>query len=399
MAALKILYVHNCGVFGGGDRSLLELISAFPQGIVKPFLISPKGDTITYFKKKGIQTLSTFGISQFDNTRYSHYQSVRWLILLREITYLPSTLLVLLKAKKLWGKMDIIHFNELTLLPTIWICRKIFKNVPVVIHVRSVQMSYNQLISKYINSYLLKQKITLVAIDETVKNSLSPNLTVSIVYNGMNVAQNDFNDIAPNSKFDIETLTLGYVGNFLKLKGILELLKAVNECIENGMKLKLILVGYRASNLTFFTPILKILGLYQDMEKEVKEFISASSLKNRVELAAFTLNIGEYYKKMDILCFPTYLNACGRPVLEAALYGKPSIVAIDKDINDTIINNQTGICIKDNNPEKIIKAINEFYYNRSKIITMGKNAQSLARSNFDVSKNALKMIEIYRTIS
>jgi glycosyltransferase involved in cell wall biosynthesis len=390
---MKILYINNCGIFGGGDRSLLEMITAFPGGSVEPFLIAPRGNAVTFFREKGVKAISTFGISQFDNTRYSHYRSLRWLILLREIVYLPFTLLALVKAKRQWGRMDIIHFNEITLLAPIWMCSKLFKNVPIVVHVRSVQMDPHKVITRKITSFLLKQKATMVAIDETVRESLPSVMNASIIRNGMNIQHNDVE--GDRNKPVDEELILGYVGNFLRLKGIMELLEAVKQCTEEGMKLKLILVGHRGSGPSVFHPFLKLAGFHQAMEKEVKAMIAETKLKNCVELVDFTIDIGKYYKLFDVLCFPTYLNACGRPVIEAALHGKPSIVTIDKDVKDTIINGETGICIKDNNPETIVKAIKSFHDDRKKMVLMGINAQNLARKSFDIQINAQKMIGIY----
>ena len=41
---INVLYVHHCGIYGGASRSLFEAISNFPQGKVKPYLITQKGN-------------------------------------------------------------------------------------------------------------------------------------------------------------------------------------------------------------------------------------------------------------------------------------------------------------------------------------------------------------------
>ena len=40
------------------------------------------------------------------------------------------------------------------------------------------------------------------------------------------------------------------------------------------------------------------------------------------------------------------MNALGRPVIEAASYGIPSLVCLDKYFNDTIIDKKTGYVLK-----------------------------------------------------
>jgi glycosyltransferase involved in cell wall biosynthesis len=116
---------------------------------------------------------------------------------------------------------------------------------------------------------------------------------------------------------------------------------------------------------------------------------------DHVHLIDFTSNIHKIYEAIDILCFPSHLNAVGRPVLEAALFKVPSIVAITNPIDDTIIDNETGICIKPKDPKGLADAIEYFYSRPEEITRMGELAYKLALKNFDIKKNAKKILEIY----
>lgn len=101
---------------------------------------------------------------------------------------------------------------------------------------------------------------------------------------------------------------------------------------------------------------------------------------------------------MDIICFPSCFNACGRPVFEAAFFEKPSIVTITDENTDTIINGVTGICIQDNMPLTIYKAIEKLYENRIMCHDLGVNARKMAQENFDIVKNAGVILNIYRSL-
>ena len=111
-------------------------------------------------------------------------------------------------------------------------------------------------------------------------------------------------------------------------------------------------------------------------------------------------NLEFFYKKINVLCFPSYLNALGRQVFEAALFGLPSIVCLDKNYSDSFINHQTGIAIK--NPGSINKLENSiifFYKNRAYVKKMGRQALILVKKKFDKKKN-LKILEsIYKSLS
>ncbi|HEY0233840.1 MAG TPA: glycosyltransferase family 1 protein, partial [Afipia sp.] len=85
---MKVLYIHMAGAFGGASRSLYEAVRSFPAGAVTPVFVAPRGSVLDFFSRLG-EVIVARGISQFDNTRYGHYRGLRWLILLREMAYLP----------------------------------------------------------------------------------------------------------------------------------------------------------------------------------------------------------------------------------------------------------------------------------------------------------------------
>ncbi|MBZ0133387.1 MAG: glycosyltransferase, partial [Rhodocyclaceae bacterium] len=136
--SIRVLYVHHAAPFGGASRSLLELIRSFPAGAVQPRVLTRGGQFQQILEAAGVEVLGCGGVSQFDNTRYSHYRGWRWLVLLRELANLPSTLRGLLVARRKWSRVDLVHINDLTLLPAIWLARRLF-GCPVIVHVRSVQ--------------------------------------------------------------------------------------------------------------------------------------------------------------------------------------------------------------------------------------------------------------------
>ena len=96
---IKVLYVLGVGSSGGSSKSLFEAIS-IQQLDIDIHVLAPKGNVIQMFSKVTNNVISAKGISRFDNTKYSHYKGIRWILLLREILKIPSTFIALLKAKK-----------------------------------------------------------------------------------------------------------------------------------------------------------------------------------------------------------------------------------------------------------------------------------------------------------
>ena len=114
------------------------MIQALSDGRVQARVITQSGEIVEHFRRAGAEVIECRGISQFDNTEYGYYRGRRWLVLLREIYFLLPTLLALLRAKKRWKDVAVVHVNEITALIPIVLTKLIFRR-PVIVHARSVQ--------------------------------------------------------------------------------------------------------------------------------------------------------------------------------------------------------------------------------------------------------------------
>ena len=109
---IKVLYIDGDGPFGGASRSLFEAVRAMPDGSVEPYFIATHGTAFDFYKLLAKDAINTRGLSKFDNTRYAYYRGIRWLVLLREIAYIPFSVYAITKAFFRWRKVDVIHLNE-----------------------------------------------------------------------------------------------------------------------------------------------------------------------------------------------------------------------------------------------------------------------------------------------
>ncbi len=401
---LKVLYIHHIGIFGGSSRSLIELIKAFPAGSIEPLLISPQGEIKYHFKKQNIPTITTSGISKFDNTKYSYYKRARWILLLREFYYVFFTVAALLRAKIKWRNIDLIHINEITCLPTLIFSKLIFKK-PVILHARAVQAkNINPLREMVISRIINKFTDTIIAIDMTVKHSLPDNPRIYVIHNGfrsdeLTNGENNNNEIRTSVKDKPDDLKVAIVGNILKFKGVYEFAQAAKICKQRNIKAQFFIVGATGKSPKKYKGLLlKKAGFSHYIEDEISSFIENNDLCGYLYLIKFTTDIYNIYKNIDIICFPSHLNAVGRPVIEAAFFKVPSIVAIRDPFEDTIVDGETGICIEEKNPKALADAIQYFYLKPGEIKRMGDAAFQLALTNFDTEKNAKKILSIYKEL-
>jgi glycosyltransferase involved in cell wall biosynthesis len=296
--------------------------------------------------------------------------------------------------------IDIVHINEYTQLPVFLFARFFFKG-KIIVHIRSVQRkAINSLRAKIIERiYTYFNVSAFICIDETVKSSMSEHLPVHLIHNGF-AMDSKISEIDKVKSIPIlrkeQKLIVGYIGNLLFLKGSLEFVQAAKICKNKNLDVKFIIVGYGKKKKN--NKLLNLLNIAHDSTKIILDFIDDNQLSDIVELYDFTTNISTFYNYMDILCFPSYLNAAGRPVFEAAFHRKPSIVAIRSPFSDTIVDKETGLCINEKSAESIVDAVEYFYNNRSLVHVYGENAYQLALKHYDIKNNSLKMLKIYQNL-
>lgn len=392
--AIRVLYVHHAAPFGGSARSLLELIESFPPATVQPLVLTRRGQFEEMLAAASIPVLGCRGVSQFDHTRYSHYRGWRWLVLLRELAYLPTTLLGLWAAKRQWGGVDLVHVNDVTLLPAVWLARRLF-GCPLIVHVRSLQQPLRGWRGRLIFTLLHTQAQQLIAIDETVRSTLDPRLKTVVIHNGLRVAGDAQSPRATASA----RFTAGMVGGLSRAKGCLEFVEAAAWCREQGADIRFVFVGQsmrRRSPLRDF--VLRRLGLSQEIEQELQARISALALADVVEFWPFATDLEQIYRQFDVVCFPSHLDAPGRPIFEAAFFGVPSIAAVTTPLGDTLVDGVTGLAVRPRAPRQLAEAILFMYANPEQRAAMGRQAADLAKTHFDASANAAQVLAVYRQV-
>jgi len=106
-----------------------------------------------------------------------------------------------------------------------------------------------------------------------------------------------------------------------------------------------------------------------------------------------TFNLKNFYSNIDVVLFPSHMNAVGRPVIEASCIKKPAIIALKKHNNDTAMKNNCLI-FKPGNLRSYEKKILYFINNRDKIDSLGMSAYRNAKNKFDIVANSRKFLKL-----
>jgi glycosyltransferase involved in cell wall biosynthesis len=399
----KVLYIDGVGPFGGSSRSLFEMVRILSKDAVDPYFIVAHGTALNFYGKVARDIVATRGLTRFDNTRYSHYRGVRWLVLMREIFHFPFTVAALLKGQKKWKKVDLIHVNEVTEIIPGLIAKYLF-NAPLVVHVRSLQqVDDKSLRTRWVNAMLRRHAAAIIAINENTRSTLPVDLDVQVIQNSFTAAcapQPDPIIISKLNALHSPSLKVGFVGNLHHSKGLFDLLDAANIIRKSNRNVEFVIVGgVTKSDRGLKAWTLEKVGLAQDVQARLFEKIQEYGLHDSFHLLGATTDIQCVYERLDVICFPSHYDAPGRPVFEAAFSGVPSIVSVNKPRADTLIDGETGIAIPARAPQKLAEAILYFADHPEEVVRMGRNAKRLAEENFEPASNAHKLFSIYTKVS
>jgi glycosyltransferase involved in cell wall biosynthesis len=399
---IKIVYINTTGHMSGAAVSMSETVRSLKDRI-QPVLLTPRGSATGFLRQVIDEVAEVPWLSQFDHTRYGRYRGARWLIALREMVLMPVTVFSVWRVAKRITFADVIHLNEITgIIPAILLKR--FLGAPLIVHVRANMGDQSRGIrSKLLWNLIRRHADQVICIDETVRSSLPRDIPAQVIHNSLNVARFERGAISTAGALDCVagdgSIHVGIVGSIIRVKGVFEFTEAAISICRKRTDIRFFLVGAGLRKLGGLKgAILGMLGLAEDAEALIARSILESGMTDRIVMSGHLSNLAAVYSSLDILCFPSHYDAPGRPIFEAALFGRPSIVAIDNPLPDTLIDGVTGIAIPARNCLALEQAILNLADNRALRDRMGEAARALASAVCDPTKNAAEVAEIYSRV-
>ena len=398
---MRVLYIDGDGPFGGASRSLYEVVRALPKGSVDVYFVATQGTALNFYKQLAKDVVVVRGLTKIDNTRYSYYRGVRWLILLRELFHLPFTFIALARAKRRWKSVDLIHANELAYLVPGLIAKWLF-GAPLVFHLRSLMRRENRSFRQRWLTKVMRSASAVIAIDQNVRATVPMDLDIDVIHNSFTAKRVIATHDGIQKKLDSlrrTSLKVGFVGNLHRSKGLFELLDAAKLVRDANGDVEFVIVGGTTRNdKGLRARILEYTGLAQNIEGDLRRRIEKERLEDTFHMFGPTIDIQSVYEGIDVLAFPSHLDAPGRPVFEAAFSGVPSIVAVENPNSDTLVPGETGLAIPVPDSNDLAQAILYFANNREEVRRMGANAKKLAEQNFNPESNARTLLAVYSRI-
>ncbi len=179
-----------------------------------------------------------------------------------------------------------------------------------------------------------------------------------------------------------ETPTVLFLGNFLRSKGILELLEAFFLVKQESVNFSALIVG---------NPI----DLSLD---EIEEKIAELGISDKVKVlpALYGMDKTEIYNSSDIFVLPTYFEAFPGVVLEAMQMGLPVISTCEGAIPEIVEDGFTGILVEKRDARKLAAAMKKLLMDRGLISSMGERSRERFLKNYTLGmyeKNIANVFE------
>lgn len=163
-----------------------------------------------------------------------------------------------------------------------------------------------------------------------------------------------------------------YVGNFLKAKGINELLGALSRY--KGNDVRGVFVGSGP------------------LEKEIRE------AENTILLQAVdNSQVPTIMSATDVLVLPSYREGLPTVLVEAGAIGLPVIATKVGGIPEFIVEG-TGLLIKPGCDEKLFKALETVRFGYDDALERATRLKDLVAHEYDVDMNAKKLVDVYESV-
>jgi glycosyltransferase involved in cell wall biosynthesis len=394
---IPILYVHHRPQLGGAPSSLAQLIANLDERFA-PHVFCPEGPAAELFAAAGA-TVHTGDVSIFAHAWDSPYEGLRWLVLGREFVALPPHLRQLTRLMR-EHRFPLVHLNDSPLLAAARVAH--LHGAKVVWHLRSALAGEGRdKRSLVIASLMERWGDAAIAIDRDVAMRFPIRLPLTIVHNSVSMPAYSPNGSNRKSALGLpeDRVAVGFAGFVRRQKGWPELVSAAELLVRDGVPAHFVIMGGGVRPPEYFRTLrgraLAAAQLLTDEESAIKELVAEKGLADRFSFLPFTPETGEIYSALDIVTFPNQGVGLGRPVLEAAMYGKPVVASGSDRGAGVMIPGKTGLLLDDASPRGIASALKLLIEDEELRLRLGDSAAEHARERFEPRRNARAVEAVY----
>jgi glycosyltransferase involved in cell wall biosynthesis len=298
-------------------------------------------------------------------------------------------------------RFPVVHLNDSPLLAAAMVAHQ--NGAKVVWHLRSALAGEGRdRRSRAIAALMERWGDAAIAIDRDVAERFPIRLPLTLVHNSVEppVSRNGAGKQALGLPPD--RVAIGFAGFVRRQKGWPELVEAADLLVGEGAPAHFVIMGGGVRPPEYFRTLrgraLEATNLLTDEESAIKQLVAAKRLESSFSFLPFTADTGEIYSALDVVTFPNQGVGLGRPVLEAATYGKPVVASGSRDGAGILLPGRTGFLLDDARPAAIATALRELIADPGLRDRLGQAAIEHARERFDPVLNARAVEAVYDSL-
>ena len=375
----NILYLDSGSGIGGGQRSLLLLLSLLDRNHWTPF-VGCLGDSafaaeVAKTEAKIVPLSLPAAHNKTDKVKRFTFRD-----LLADFQQFQVVLQLHRAVKR--HAIDLIHANSLSVALLGGIVARI-NRIPILMHKR------------YATSYGILDRLCerllqrVILVSEATRWDFAPAAKQTLIYNGVDL------DAFQASPEEVETLRrelfpdaadasllAGVVTRITPEKGIHFLVRAMAE-LKGKTPIKLLIVGG-----PYFQ---KDVDYMDSLKREVADL----GVEDSVIFTGFLSDTRIVMSLLDIVLVPSIIpEACPRTIIEAMAVGKP-VIATPLGGSKELVTSETGILVPPEDASAVADAIAILATDRERLRTMGEAARTRAVQLFSSEKNTALTEAVY----
>lgn len=377
---MKTIFFSHTSDLGGGERSLLTLLSSIKNRIDAVVVIPREGPLRVVLASMGIK----YYMSEY-----------RWWTVRRSSkrNKIVDTFHEHLTAATGIANIVMHERPDLIVTNTSVICEgalvAYLLKVPHIWHIRELGEKDHGFIyeygfaftSKFINDFsshlVFNSKATLKEFTKYIHLDKT-----SVVYNAIQLDSNLSQSTVPNIYQRENSFKILVAGTISKKKNQIDALRAVKKLITKGKDVELCLLG----NCTD-----------QNLVLYISKYINKHQLQKFVHVHGFIENPYPVFSSTNLVLVTSKNEAFGRTILEAMLLGKPVIATKAGGVPEIIEDGKNGILYTPSNTSELAEKIDTLVNNPSLQKFLADNASISVRDKFSIANYSENLYTLFET--
>jgi glycosyltransferase involved in cell wall biosynthesis len=398
LSPLRILFVQHAVGPGGSAVSLRYLVRGLIERghDVHVVVNAAAVAMVDFYTRTGATVHPLEALPVFLHTTAAHVSPMRPRAVIATLRMLRRYPKSRASLRALVAKVapNIVHLNSVTLAPTALALQGC--GVPIIWHVReSPPFGRRGLRTAILRLGLQRLAAETIFISKYDRATWADDRFGCVVYNCATepprVNPEHLDELRRSLDLGHDDRVILFMGGLQEIKGMGPLCDALPLVSQAVPDARLVVLGADehppASRLA---ALARTYGPYVGLQPQHLRFLRqlrAPTLCDLVRLLPSVENIGDYLSLCDLVVFPSLRPHFARPIIEAALCGKPAVASRLGGIEEVVRDGETGVLVPPNEPLPLAAALAKLLRNRGECRGLGERARNLAADVFSVQRH------------